>query len=134
MDLPLSLVTDPELNATGLQDIAKYVKDHLATLGQFISRRRGLQSVSIVDISLKDGLLYLTFGIKDEAQLEELYQCLKTQGNELSKCISRYLLEKSLELKASLRLKSDITCDIWMSKKSFHEWSLTLIKTEDKCR
>ncbi|XP_053401074.1 uncharacterized protein LOC123550673 [Mercenaria mercenaria] len=127
-------IDNGQITETGFKDVAKDLKDNLQLLQQSIQQRKDLSFVSIVDVSYQNGLVYLTFDVKDEAQLSSLYNCLKSRNNELSKWITTYFMERSLEVIAGLILFTDITCDIWMMKSVYHKSNLELCELEEELR
>ncbi|XP_053392321.1 uncharacterized protein LOC128555002, partial [Mercenaria mercenaria] len=117
--LPLILEATEKIKHDGLKEVAKDLKRHLDLFQKHINLWKDLSHVKVKDATFETGSIYLIFEFNSDDSLDDFYACTKIEGNELSRCISAFFDEQSLEWIAGLTFGSEVKCKVQMTKPEY---------------
>ena len=117
-------IKNGEISDIGKQDVARDLKKYIDVLQERLKQTNGFPFINIADVKFNNGLVYLSFGVRSEQELESIYECLKNYENPFSDFLTKYFMEKSMEMIANLALFTEIKCYISMPNDIFLESKL----------
>ncbi|XP_060554247.1 uncharacterized protein LOC132715276 [Ruditapes philippinarum] len=131
--LPLSLrIDDGVITDIGIKDVARDLRTCIEHLKNCL--KQVFSFIAVVDVKFKNGTVYFKFDVRDEQQLEAMYECLGKEKNAFSEWLSGFFITRSMELVAGLGLHTKIYCNISMPETVYLRCRLQFCEKEEQKR
>ena len=115
----LEFSTRKKIDSKGLKDVQSYLASDIMLLNKNLQLVKSLPCVCVFDIEVENDHLSFGFILENSQELEDFYGL--SRSGTLSKILTTYAEENSLELNAGFGLSSKPRCRIEMDEETYNK-------------